>query len=411
MGEQPVLDYGRDPRDARRWLPLIVGLAIGIRLTLGWQHPFSFPDSLDYDVLAKAIVAHQPYQVNGNIASRMPGYPVFLAIFYAIGAGTRGALAVQAMMGGCVVLITYVIAARLGRGVGLLAAALVAFDPLSIGLSAALLTETPFTLLLIASLWVCIQLGEERETRRLWRLWLGLGILWGIAVYMRAAALWCIVPLAACGLVQMKKLAPELRVAMAGSAVALVFLALTPWLTRNYRHFHSGPLRLTTLEGISLYEAVYPEADGGPKQDKIALPADMAQLNEAERNDEWARRGWGYVRSDPLRIARLAMVKIGRTWLPWFSAAELSARPIQWAMTVWYIPVLLLGLVGMWVVPRRVAPVLWIPILYFTAVHALFLGSVRYRAPLMPIVCIFAAAAIFRVGRLAANVRRAKRSG
>jgi hypothetical protein len=65
----------------------------------------------------------------------------------------------------------------------------------------------------------------------------------------------------------------------------------------------------------------------------------------------------------------------------------------------------------MWLVPGKVAPVLWIPILYFTALHALFLGSVRYRAPLMPIVCIFAAAAIIRVGRWAANLRRSSRSG
>ena len=99
-------------------------------------------------------------------------------------------------------------------------------------------------------------------------------------------------------------------------AVGIVFAMLTPWLVRNYGQFHSGPFRLTTLEGISLYEAVYPEADGGPKQDKInkQLPPDIAVLNEAQRNDEWNRRGWEYVRTEPLRVGKLAYAKI-KDWV------------------------------------------------------------------------------------------------
>ena len=172
------------------------------------------------------------------------------------------------------------------------------------------------------------------------------------------------------------------------------FTVLTPWLVRNYGQFHSGPFRLTTLEGISLYEAVYPEADGGPKQDKInkQLPPDIAVLNEAQRNDEWNRRGWEYVRTEPLRVGKLALIKIGRTWSPWFNAAEFRIGPIQWGMTLWNVPVLALALLGLGLGMRRdVAVLLVIPIGYFTAVHALFLGSVRYRAPLMPLVCILTA--------------------
>ncbi len=226
--QAPALDYGRDPGSARRWLPLIVGLAIGIRLTLGWQHPFLFPDSADYDALAKAIVAHQPYEVNGNVATRMPGYPIFLAVLYALGAGVRGVMAVQAIMGGCVVLMTYVIGTRISNGVALVAAALLAADPLSVGLSAAVLTETPFTFCMMAAIWLCLRVGEEQDTRRLWKLWIGMGIFWGIGVYFRASALWCIIPLAAWGMLCMKQLSPEIRALMACTAIALVFFFSRP---------------------------------------------------------------------------------------------------------------------------------------------------------------------------------------
>jgi hypothetical protein len=217
-----------------------------------------------------------------------------------------------------------------------------------------------------------------------------------MGVMLRVAALYCVVPLLAWVVWQMPARAKMRRMGGPIMVLVIVALMLAPWLARNYSHFHSGFFRMTTLEGISLYEAVYPEADGGPKQDKIALPSAMAGLNEAERNDEWSRRAWSYVRSDPLRVAKLALIKIGRTWSPWFNTEEFNNPAIRWGMAIWYIPMWVLGIAGIiWGrLPRATKILLVVPVLYFTALHALFLGSVRYRVPLMPVVCIFAASGI-----------------
>ncbi len=418
----------------RRWLPLFIGMALGIRIVLALilaPHAaqglgsLQFADSADYDQLARAMLAHQPYEVGGNLASRMPGYPLFVAAVYALcGYSTQAVLIAQALLCGGIVALTYAIARRAGTTVGLLAALLAAFDPLSIGFSETFLSETPFTFLLMLALWLTIRILAGKSPKNPPSLsgttptpsaislppkttppsshsafliaWAALGLIWGAAVYMRASALWCIVPLAALAALAAPSLSRAQRLAAPVIALALLFLTLTPWLIRNYQHFGSGPFRLTTLEGISLYEAVYPDADGGPRQDKISLPPEMVPLNEAQRNDEWSRRAWQYIRADPARILRLAFIKAGRTWSPWFNLTSLRSPPIQAAMILWHVPLFVLGLIGLFAgpLPRIQRIILAVPILYFTLVHSLFLGSIRYRVPLMPIVCILAAGGI-----------------
>jgi hypothetical protein len=419
-------------RDAvnRRWLPLILGLAVGIRAALGWMHPFLLPDSADYETLGHAIAQGQSYacgtfavgptgDVIPYVASRMPGYPLFLAAVFVLGGGVKTVMVLQGFMGGMVVLLTYLLGKRISVNSGLVAAILAAFDPLSIGFSAALLSEAPFTLCLMGALWLCLRIADGRVVgacsvpssdehlrpawHRSWRLWIALGVLWGIGVYLRASALWAIVPL---GLAASLLAAPRRRRVVAAMVslipLGIVFVLLAPWLIRNYLIFHSGPLRITTLEGISLYEAVYPGATGGPIQDQINrnIPPDMKSLNEAQRNDEWNRRAWANIRDEPLRIAKLALVKIGRTWSPWLNAADFSARPIQWAMVLWNAPLLIFALGGVISRMRQdLLIILVIPLGYFTAVHALFLGSVRYRTPLMPLICLLAAHGIMQAAK------------
>jgi hypothetical protein len=268
----------------------------------------------------------------------------------------------------------------------------------------------PFSVCLMLVLWV----GSNLVERQTWAWWIALGLTWGVAVLLRGSVLWCVVPVAVWisyagvkGTGQGGGWARGVRVAGPVVAIGLTFAVLAPWLGRNYGLFHSGPLRLTTLEGISLYEAVYPEADGGPRQDKITLPPEIKGLSEAQRNDEWSRRAWGYIGGEPLRMVRLGMVKFGRTWSPWFNAAEMRSPALWWGMTLWYVPLFVLAMVGIAAGEfGRGNKVLWlIPIVYFSVLHSLFLGSVRYRVPVMPLVCVFAGAGV------TACLRRAKRGG
>jgi 4-amino-4-deoxy-L-arabinose transferase-like glycosyltransferase len=376
------------------FLLAIIALAVALRLALAFAHPFFFPDSADYDTLARAIAHLQPYETHGLLATRMPGYPLFLAPFYALlGPSVRAILIVQSLLAAVTVYLVYLLANRLSPHVALLAAALAAIDPLSLGFSAALLSEAPFTLLLLTALWLLLRAMDSGRLTG----WLLFGITWAAAVYMRASALWCAVPLLLWAIVNLRARS-KIPTALCGSLLAFVILLLSllPWQLRNYDLFHEDFFRLTTLEGISLYEAVYPAADGSPKQDTLPLPPEMVPMNESQRNDEWSRRAWQDIRDNPARIAELALKKIARTWSPTLNAIGFRSPALQLALLLWHIPLFLFALFSLFAakIPMKMKGLLLIPILYFTAVHALFLGSVRYRVPLMPLVCVFAAAGL-----------------
>ncbi|MCL2645541.1 MAG: glycosyltransferase family 39 protein [Phycisphaerales bacterium] len=384
----------------RKILLGIVALAVVLRVAMAFVYPFEFPDSKDYDALARAIVEQRDYQVDGLYATRMPGYPIFIAAIYMVcGYSIKAVLIVQAFLGGAIVYLVHRLARRVvgaPDSLPLIAAALAAVDPLSIAFSASLLTETPFTLCLVGGIYLCVKLMDR--PRLGW--WVAISAIWAVAVELRASLYWCIVPLAVVLMVMARTWRDRLiHVAGLGIVLLILFVSLLPWERRNDGLFAPARVHFTTLEGISLYEAVYPGATGGPKQDVLVLPAEMEPLNEAQRNAEWSRRAWECVRNDPARVAALAVRKVARMWSPVLNAAEFQNVLLQIALAAWHIPLFvaaIVGLIGL-VLPMRWKILLLVPMVYFSAIHAIFLGSVRYRVPLTPFLCIFAAAGIVRV--------------
>jgi hypothetical protein len=378
---------------SRYFLPVVFWVALLLRVGVVLVHPVTdLPDSRDYDALAKEIVHGQPYQVTDVygqrvVASRMPGYPVLMAAVYGFDHERPvGVLFVQALLGFGCVMLACLLARPVSPLVEVIAAVLVALDPLGILFSASLLSETAFTFALLLTL---VLILEVPQVRRGALLFLCVGILSAICVYLRASALWLVLLLPAVVLIR----CPRRGMALIVLNAVVVAAALFPWVARNHTLLGMSYTRLTSLEGISLYEAVYPEATGGPRQDKIALPAEMAGMNEAQRDAEWGRRAWQFIREDPGRIGRLAVVKFGRLWSPWLNAVEYKNPVVNAGLTLWHVPIYILALIGVFQrrIPVEVRLALLLPILYFSMVHSLFLGSVRYRVPVMPLVYVLAA--------------------
>ncbi len=386
-----------------RWSIRILGLLIAagvlIRIILALMHPLTFPDSLDYLHLAHCIERGAPYRVTGMYAKRLPGYPIFMAGVLMTDSGQAvGILIWQALISGGMIYLAW----RLGRHVdplvGLLSAAFVTIDPLLIGFSASYLSETIFTATLLFTLLIFIQCCMQKTN---WWLLCAFAVLFVVDIYIRAEIALCIFPLLAYFTIAIGRKHWHRRALQSLLVLIIIFAGMMPWWVRNWELFHSNFFRFSTLEGISLYESVYHGATGGPRQSHIKWPANMKKLNESQRDNRWTKMAFTAIREHPWRVGRLAFIKIGRTWSPWLHAKGFRSAGVNALLVFWYSVQYAFAIIGLWhlCIHRRkmLLGVTLIPILYLTAMHALFLGSVRYRVPLIPLLCFLAAVGVQQI--------------
>lgn len=387
-------------RQLRRLLTVVILGGVLVRIALAIAHPLTFPDSLDYLHLARGIVHGEPYRVTGMYAKRLPGYPIFMAGVLATDGGHKiGILIWQGLISGALIYLAWRLGQRVDPVVGILCAGLTAIDPLLIGFSASYLSETLFTAMFLLTLLIFIEFTERQKNA-----WLAgtLAILFVIDIYIRAEIALCIFPLLTWYIFFTHNKNHLRRTLQSVVVLLMVVAGMMPWWVRNWELFHSNFFRFSTLEGISLYESVYRGATGGPRQSDIKWPAYMKTLNESQRDNRWTAMSFNIIFHHPWRIIRLAFIKIGRTWSPWLHARGFRNLWINAVLTLWYLAEYILAILGLLHLrrsgPRILIGTALIPILYLTAMHAIFLGSVRYRVPLIPLIVFFAAIGLRNIG-------------
>jgi hypothetical protein len=108
-----------------------------------------------------------------------------------------------------------------------------------------------------------------------------------------------------------------------------------------------------------------------------------------------------WARQHPLDVLRLAAVKFVRIWNIWPNEPAFSRPAVRVAVAVTYLPLLVLGLVGAYQAIRRGWPYVlcFLPALYLTLLHMVFIGSIRYREPAMLGMIVLAAGAVVSFGK------------
>ena len=183
---------------------------------------------------------------------------------------------------------------------------------------------------------------------------------------------------------------------MAGAVVlaALVTLAvLLPWAVRNHRVLNRW-LWSTSNDGITLYDGFHPDATGASQQDFVTRMPQLKGMGELERSDYLKAEAMRLRNANPGRTLMLAVAKIGRTWSPVPLSAEFG-RPLYRAIAgLFSVPFDVLILVGLIVAQLRRPVVIFLvlPAVYFTTVHGMSVGSLRYRIPVEPPLAVIAGA-------------------
>jgi 4-amino-4-deoxy-L-arabinose transferase-like glycosyltransferase len=369
-----------------------------------------FPDTEYYWLLARAIRQGRPYEIvewgtQTYKAMRTPGYPLFLAACQSVlGEWPLGVRLVQALLGTASVGIVYLLTRRLDGGLGsqtadrgiwftaaLAAAGIAAIDPYYIAISEVLLSEALFIPLMLASLWGLAMIWRERgEPDRLASFQQNLiaiaaGATGGAAVLCRPSFALFLPCALVCwlGIRVLSRDRPLFQSAVRSALLVAIGFAvvMSPWWIRNARTY--GRFVATSVWfGASLYDGLNPGATGASDM-RFREAADFRTMGELEQDRVLTRRAIAFVRENPARTLKLAVVKFDRYWSPWPNADEFRSWPLAVSSAVIVIPIYLVFIAGIWDRRRdaRALVLLAGPIIYFCAVHLVFVSSIRYRIP------------------------------
>lgn len=405
------------PTPGRRWLIAVFLVAVLARAGFGTlrlvkaddPRALEFPDEKQYWEMAEAFQAGRglPDEL-GFQATRMPLFPVALSFLAPFEHGRILAKVALWVVGGLgAVFIAGAAGTLCGSRVGVIAGLMVAFDPFLIFFSSLLLTETPFVTA-EAGLWWLLASVVVAGSGSLFR-WAAIGLAAALCVYIREASLGLV--LAAMAFPALQRSFRRRNVLGAVCAAGLVAAALVPWAARNQRVIGEWTW-LTTRGGISLYDAVGPQATGASDLGSVKQMPAVLGKSEVAWNRYFLRESLVSMREDPGRMMRLATVKLARMWNPFPNVESHQSRLTRLVSAAWTLPTFALALVGALLVAWtpmwggwRTALFLLLPALYFSGLHSVFVGSVRYRLGATPMLAILAAAAIVSgVSRLRSRI-------
>jgi 4-amino-4-deoxy-L-arabinose transferase-like glycosyltransferase len=275
--------------------------------------------------------------------------------------------------------------------VGIVACLLAAVSPTFVVFSVLLLSETLFATGLVASLLGFARLVQKTATANETMAAMLTGLACGLATLVRPT--WLPVgAFFAAYLVARKKFAP--------AAVLLAALAVTlaPWVIRNL--LVTGRLVVTTLwVGPSLFDGLNPHATGASDMQFVESDGLYRQMSEYDADRHYRLAAWKFASQNPGRAIALGFKKLGRFWNVIPNAEQFAQPVVRLGVAGFTIPALALALVGAWSVrTRRTA---WlvplVPILFFSAVHFVFVGSLRYRLPAEYPLMVLTAAGLLKL--------------
>lgn len=377
-----------------------------VHLAAMWRSPYlqvPLIDAYEHDSVARQIVAgrflwDQPL-------FKAPGYVYWLAAVYAVTGGSMiAALLLQMLLGAASCALVFLIGCRtVGRKAGLLAALLLAFYGVAIHHATYLEIVNLELPLCLFALWFLL-IAQER--RSMW-YWFSAGLLLGFGVATRPPLLLFVLLAIAWAAWSAGSRAVALRAAVlvAVGAASVV----TPITLRNYAV--SGRFVLvSTNGGINFY------IGNNPDFDRTVTAQPGYEWQRIDRESIWVgnvsnpvaasvwytRRALAFMRQQPTAWLALLARKVGH----FLSAYELSRNysyvalkrespvlrynPVGW---IGILPLAVVGIVRI-VLHRRVSSgvvLLWLFLAAIFVVTVCFFVDSRYRLPVVPVLCLFAA--------------------
>ncbi len=390
---------------SRNAVVLLALVAIFLRLIFILAMPgINDPNNMDtqaYLELAQHLVEGRGYIMWDKPSIFVaPLYPTLLAGLRLVCGDSILAIKIfQAILGGISVWLVYLLGREFFQPpIAYIAAAFFAFHPEMIALAAFIYTEVIFIFFLLLTLLFAIKAVRTRRPA----FFLLAGVFLGMANLCRGTLMYF--PAFLLLLLLFYRDTFWRRRLLGGAALALAMaLTMLPWTIRNYIHFHAI-VPVAIGGGDVFWTGNYLPFDGEYRyeetQKKIEELVGNATLTERDRI--LMAEAKKSIATHPWRSAWLFVRKIFRYWFRVYeNVPQGHSRQTNWLIlsvlgTV-HFALLAFAVAGFWRANLR-EPIIGVMLLlffYYTVVHAATLAVPRYRQPLIPTLCIWAAAGIW----------------
>jgi len=390
-------------RFSRQYKHLVSALLFGLAFSVRFLYILSIPRSFSFDEpyyqdIVSRLLTGQGYSFSSDAyhtavagqptSFQEPIYPLFLSVLYTV-FGLENHLAArlcQAVVGSLIPVMIFLLGEKVavGKGIGLLAGLFLVAHPSLVYFSGLLMTETLFTFLLVASLYMLAWATEVMPGYRD----VTFGMLIGLTALTRTVLIGFL-PIIFLWLWLRSSFREALQRVLLTS-VGCVALIL-PWTIRNIL-VHRAFIPLTTKGGYNIYIYSYPVRDYAfnDRWDVIAFP-EMDGLSEVERARLLASQGRDYIRQNPLLFIGFAFRKLLDFWNPVPKSGSrllIAANVVSFGGAAVFT---LIGLVLLLIIPEMREPfviLLYALVGYYMLECMIFTGGMKARLPTEPIMML-----------------------
>ncbi|MEZ6090472.1 MAG: glycosyltransferase family 39 protein [Pirellulaceae bacterium] len=436
------------------WTVLLVALLVALLsrgAVMAWRFGQLQQDPDAYRILAENLAQHKVLggvDADGNrvpTAFRPPGYPWLLSWF--VFDGKLSPLSVAELhiaLGFLTIALTYRIGRQLlPRRGALLATLLVAIDPILLGQSTLVMTETVSTFLSALAWWFYLnaerELNDHESSRRLtgWALAMGLALAAGYLcrpVFIVWAGFILI-------MLSFRAIAFERRrVWMVASIGGMILLAVSLWTFRNARVM-GKPIWATTHGGYTLllgnnpsfyeylrtgrfgekWDASFFHARWGRRIAGDPTSAEFwsktwevdAKDPDGSENESFASDAFppeleddalayatakAAIKREPEMFIYSSFVRLGRLWSPMPHAGDYHPL-LRYAVGGYYAAMMLACAIGIWRLGRILVTPAWLAMLLLavalSGVHSIYWSNMRMRALAVPLLAMLASASLY----------------
>lgn len=344
-----------------------------------------------------------------------PAYPAYQAVWQALFGDGPDSVRIAGIVPALVTIVAAALVARrlVGPRAGLIAALVVAADPMLIAVDGSSMSENlSVPLVALAVLLALWMLDRPLSPVTL----VPLGVVGGIGVLTRQDFALVIVLLFGGLLVLHRDRGATRRLAAGGAGLAVLAAVVVPWAVRNERALDTFTIstlsQATALAGANC-DPTYSGASIGQWEFACVEAARNPGLTEPQQASHMQQEALDYVRDHPERLVLVVPARVLRVWGFWDPRDQIprevvESRSERWQQLSW-VTSLAIVLGGSWGLARLVrtnpnAVIVLAPVASVVVIAALSHGNTRFSAIAHPALAVGIGAAVVSWSR---RLRRA----